>query len=97
MTLSQQYVRPLKLNVVVQLVLVFCVSIIMDGGACARVLIFAMAGYWGGVLLITCRRPRNPTNGDVTFVRAGIALALLISVGAISLMEFAGKALGLWR
>ncbi len=73
-SLSPQYWGPIKLNIAAQVIAVFFASLILDGGFIARLVVFAMFGYWVGVFIIALRRPQAPSRLDKFFLGGGFIL-----------------------
>ncbi len=87
--LSPLYEKPFAFALMVQVPYSLCSVVIMDGGHMLPLCELALAGFWAGALLILARRPRNPTPGDLAFVRWGfLGLVLLIPVLAALLGRY---------
>jgi hypothetical protein len=77
---NDPYFRPLLRALLLQfLLLAFCTRI-LDGGvifdACAK----SSAAFWAGVIVILVRRPKNPTRGDLIYVRWGLLPIVTVGV-----------------
>ena len=66
--------------------LFFLFALILDSGFLLGLGTRALPGFWTGVAIILVRRPRNPTEDDLMFVRLGYVLALGTAIGLLFLM-----------
>ena len=69
----------LKLGVFEQVLLLPLAGMILDGGGIFLVALFALAGYWGGVLVIRLRRRGLYTKLDLALFRWGFFVLCAIS------------------
>lgn len=69
--LSAEYGRALKTSLIQQLVIVVPSVLMLDGGLMGHIAILALLAYWMSLPMILCRRPADPTPGDLSFVRYG--------------------------
>ena len=76
--LSDNYRGPLRSALVMQCVVVILSVLMLDFGISARIATIAMAAFWGGVLLMMARRPRNPTANDLWLIRYGFLLLFAV-------------------
>jgi hypothetical protein len=81
--LTGEVYTALKVSIVLQLLGLLFSGMILDGGILMRIFIWAIAGYWGGALLILFRRRSNPTSFDLAYLKYGapINLAVIVAVG----------------
>jgi hypothetical protein len=78
--LRDPYTRPLLRALLLQLFLLyFYKEMILDLGQRLQACRAASAAFWLGTILILVRRPRNPTSGDLTYIRWGLVLVVLVS------------------
>ena len=76
--IPQTYERPFLHALVLQLLLT-CVC--MCGGPPELVmpaLLYTSFGYWVGAVTIMVRRPREPTTGDIDYVRWGLPKVVIL-------------------
>jgi hypothetical protein len=74
------YVRPLLQAFICQFAWVFfCGLCVLDMGVSLRACCYASEGFWLGVILILVRRPRNPTRGDLLYIRWGLVPIVLVA------------------
>lgn len=81
--ISPAYRHALALPIIEQLLLLVLTSILTDHGQALCQVLYSVAAFWAGFLLILVRRPANPTKTDMLYVRWStfllFALSLLIS------------------
>ena len=78
---SDPYTRPLLRALGIQFLLLALASCGLPQEVFLRACSFASVGFWVGVVVVLIRRPRNPTQGDLAFVRWG-----LLPVGIIGMV-----------
>ena len=69
----------LKLAVLQQVAVIILAAGIMDGGGMFLVALFALIAYWGGVWLISARRPHGFTKTDLFLFRWGFFMLCVVS------------------
>src|SRR5258706_80697 len=69
--ISPSYRTPIFEAVALQLVLGLLSSLILDGGATARICGIALVAFWSGATLLIWRRPVSPTRSDLQLIRFG--------------------------
>jgi hypothetical protein len=69
-------------NILVQAVLYILSGLILDGGFCGQVCLFATVVWACGSFMISIRRPQTPASTDLLFMELGY-LALIV-VGFVS-------------
>jgi len=79
---------PFVFTVLLQVALLVFTSLILDGGQCARLCLAAIAGYWLMIWGITSRRRDALTKIDVTLIRLGFLLWILIAGATEMVLEF---------
>jgi hypothetical protein len=86
--IAASYVSALRTAIVLQLVLMFMLMLILDGGKIASAGGCAIIGFWVGATWVIMRRRMNPGRADLLYVRWGYLPLLAISVLiAVSLGE----------
>jgi hypothetical protein len=89
--ISPSYRRPV-FGAVVRQVLLGCLSLlILDGGTTAQICGIAFVAFWGGAIVIICRRPMCPTTMDLELIRSGsLPLVILAYFLVHSVWHFRG-------
>jgi hypothetical protein len=78
--LRDPYTRPLLLAFLLQLLFLFFYKVmVLDLGQGLQACCYGSVAFWLGVVLILVRRPRNPSPGDLTYIRWGLIPIVLIS------------------
>ena len=80
-----RYSRAITTAVVQQAVVLSFTSLLLDGGRVCRFCVVAALASWVGTLVIMLRRPKQPTNPDLAFVKFGFwfAIAVVIAIGFV--------------
>ena len=73
--ISSSYTRPVIEAAILSAVLLVLSFMILDMGETGYASVYAMAGFWAGVLLIVLHRPHSPTKDDVQVIRFGSPVA----------------------
>jgi hypothetical protein len=74
----------IKVGAVLQFALFVLTALTLDGGN--KLCITAMIGYWIAVALIMIRRRSKPTQGDLLFLRYGVAGLFIITLAVAKLV-----------
>jgi hypothetical protein len=74
MTLSRDYLRPLRDSVILQVLILLPANVTADLGLLAQLAAMALAAYWVGALTILLRRSRSPTRLNLRAIRFGYPL-----------------------
>jgi hypothetical protein len=83
MRIATSYWRPLLDGLILQLVLLALSVVLLDSGLTAEINLIAWAAFWGGILVLLCRRPESPTRFDLWVLRWGyLPLMLVVQVVA---------------
>lgn len=85
--LSAKY-RPALRDGVAGLFLLFCLSLCMIGGIPDQFIYASIGGYFVVAFQIICRRPENPTVGDLAFIRGGVFALMGIIPVAVLIAHF---------
>jgi hypothetical protein len=72
------YKRPLVWNASLQPFMLLFTSLILDGGFAFAFTMIAVAAYWGSIIVMLVRNPKNPTKGNLIWARRGFILTLPI-------------------
>jgi hypothetical protein len=83
--ISSRYRKAVFEAVGLQVLIGFLSLLFLDGGDIARICGIVLLGFWGGAVVLLCRRPRTPTRTDIEFIRFGY---LLILLGAYFLVPY---------
>jgi hypothetical protein len=78
---DEVYRTPIVSTAVQQIVALVLAAMFLDGGRTLWGVITAVAGYWGGAVIILCRRPYSPSTGDVNYISLGF---IPIVIGAVA-------------
>ncbi len=78
---DEAFHTPLVSTGVQQFVALVFAAMLLDGGRTLRGVIMAVAGYWGGAVMILRRRPHSPSTGDVNYISLGF---IPIVIGAVA-------------
>jgi hypothetical protein len=70
-TLSPELKKVFGWNVVLQIPILTCSAMLLDGGFVSQVCWFAAVVWWCGALIIAVRRPQSPTTIDMVFMHVG--------------------------
>jgi hypothetical protein len=68
--------------VVLQLFLLAFCSLFLDGGRIFTACCYSSPAFWISTAIILIRRPANPTAGDVTYIRWGLLIIVLVGIPA---------------
>jgi hypothetical protein len=72
--ISQSYHEPVRTAAILSfIIMVFC-GLLLDGGLIGRPSVVALSVFWALVVVVICRRPRNPTPTDLSLIRWGCLL-----------------------
>jgi hypothetical protein len=83
--ISSGYRKPIFEAVALQVLLGLLSLLILDGGTTARICGIALVAFWGGTVILVCRRPQSPTRTDIGLIRFGY---LPLVVAAFFLVHF---------
>jgi multisubunit Na+/H+ antiporter MnhE subunit len=78
--ISDDYRSAVRVAIPLQVVLVFLLTMNLDGGFLALIGLYAVVGFWIGAAIVILRRPRNPLPSDLTYIRWGYLLAFITAV-----------------
>lgn len=71
--LRDPYTRPLLRAFLLQIALLyFYKHMVLDLGERLQACCLASVAFWLGTIMVLARRPRNPTQGDLTYIRWGL-------------------------
>lgn len=62
-----------------QAIIMILAAMILDGGGIGQVCLFAIFGFWGGVLVLRARSRGVLTRVDLMLIRGGFLLVCVIS------------------
>jgi hypothetical protein len=77
--LDDAYGPAVKFTLVVQVILLFISSMVLDGGHTLRTVAIAMLAFWASVLILIVRNPRTAGKWDLVYVRAGFLPILVVT------------------
>ena len=77
--ISPSYGQPIKFALIIQAFIVLLASLTLDGGVFARICGVALFGFWGSAAVLIWRRPHHPTKMDLSLIRSGYLLVVLIT------------------
>lgn len=84
--ISPRYRRAIFEAVGLQILLGGLSLFMLDGGDCARICGAALIAFWGGAIVLICRRRHKPTKTDLELVRFGYVPVLAIAFVVIHLV-----------
>lgn len=94
-TLSKSYWPPIKLAAISQAICLLVAAIVLDGGFCLTLAVFAAVAYWAGLVVMILRRPSNPTKIDLALVGCGYFIAAAITFVMPPIVAVVARSLGL--
>lgn len=68
-----------KFSLVYQLILLLFTGMILDGGRCSGYVTMAMIAFWGSVIVLIIRNPKNPKPVDIVYIKFGFIPVLIIT------------------
>src|SRR5215467_3298335 len=71
--------RAVNCALVQQAIIIFLSALILDGGVIAQICMYALAGYWGGAILLVFRRGAALSHSDLALIRWGYIPVCVIS------------------
>lgn len=83
---STSYRLPIKIAIVQSLVMMFGLSLLLDGGRLWHIGYFSLLAFWNGVAIILIRRPHSPTKFDLHCIRWGFFSSLFIAIVVVALL-----------
>lgn len=92
--LSREYWQALLVSLVFQVFFGLLSGGMLDGGMLLQMWCFSMAAYWGGLVLMMCRRPRNPTKVDLFLTRWSFPVLFFFVVFPLSVLIW--RLRGVW-
>jgi hypothetical protein len=92
--LSKEHRQALQVAFVFQGAFGILSGLCLDGGLLLQLWLFAMAGYWGGLILMVCRRPTSPTKVDLFLIRWSFPFLFLFIAMPFSILIW--RLRGVW-
>lgn len=77
MSISPSYREATGVAAVIQVFVVFCSGLILDGGAIGQLCVMALPPFWAATAILIWRRPQQPTRFDLSFIRIGYLLIVI--------------------
>ena len=77
--ISPSYKQPVIDALALQIVIGLMASLILDGGTARRICGIAIVAFWGGVAVLVLRRRHAPSKTDLTLIKFGYFLVVLIT------------------
>ena len=79
MLISARYRKAMRGAALIQILVVICSGLILDGGNIEQLCAMALLPFWTVTVIFIWRRPQQPTRTDLMFIRVGYLLVVVVT------------------